>query len=90
MLSSILVEAEGADYARKSQFIPNARVIVEANDITAGARQLHAELRGMTDRIAELAHIGQTHFTFEDMLGDEDMRALMIQTVAEMEVSPMH
>jgi len=29
----ILVEAEGADYARKSQFIPNARAIVEANDI---------------------------------------------------------
>ncbi|MBQ3256790.1 MAG: hypothetical protein IJA67_05210 [Oscillospiraceae bacterium] len=30
----ILVEAEGADYARKSQFISNARAIVEANDIT--------------------------------------------------------
>ncbi len=37
----ILVEAEGADYARKLQFIPNARAIVEANDITAGERQLH-------------------------------------------------
>ncbi len=32
----ILVEAEGSDYARKSQFIPNARAIIEANDITAG------------------------------------------------------
>ena len=80
----ILVEAEGFGYARKSQFIPNARAIIEANDITAGERQLHAELKGMVDRIAELAHTGQKHFIFEDMLGDEDLRVLMIRTVAEM------
>ena len=80
----ILVEAEGSDYARKSQFIPNARAIIEANDITAGERQLHAELRGMAERIAELAHTGQKYFIFEDMLGDEDLRVLMIRTVAEM------
>ena len=30
----ILVEAEGADYARKSEFISNARAIIEANDFT--------------------------------------------------------
>ena len=34
----ILVEAEGADYARKSQFIPNARAIIEANDINVSFR----------------------------------------------------
>ena len=80
----ILVEAEGFGYARKSQFIPNARAIIEANDITAGERQLHAELKAMADRVAELAHTGQKHFVFEDMLGDEDLRVLMIRTVAEM------
>ena len=80
----IIVEAEGADYARKSQFIPNARALIEVNDITAGERQLHAELKGMADRIAELAHAGQKQFTFEEMLGDGDMRAMMIQAVAEM------
>ena len=80
----ILVESEGADYARKSQFISNARAIIEANDITAGEHQLHTELKGMADRIAQLAHTGQTHFTFEEMLGDGDMKAMMIQTVAEM------
>ena len=80
----ILVEAEGADYARKSQFIPNARAIVEANDITAGERQLHAELKAMADRIAELAHTGQKHFTFEEMLGDGNLKTMMIQAVAEM------
>ena len=38
----------------------------------------------MADQIAELAHAGQKHFIFEDMLGDEDLRVLMIRTVAEM------
>ncbi|MBE6857538.1 MAG: hypothetical protein E7500_09015, partial [Ruminococcus sp.] len=80
----ILVEAEGADYARKSQFIPNARAIIEANDITAGEHQLHAELKAMADRIAELTHTGQTHFTFEEMLGDGNLKTMMIQAVAEM------
>ena len=83
-IDGILVEAEGADYARKSQFIPNARAIIEANDITAGERQLHAELKAMADRIAELSHTGQQKFNFDDMLGDGDMKAMMIQAVAEM------
>ncbi len=80
----ILVEAEGSNYARKSEFISNARAIIEANDITAGERQLHAELRAIADRIAELAHTGQKQFTFEEMLGDGNMKAMMIQAVAEM------
>ncbi len=80
----ILVEAEGFGYARKSQFIPNARAIIEQNDFTESERKLHTELKAMADRIAELAHTGQKHFIFEDMLGDEDLRVLMIRTVAEM------
>ncbi len=28
----ILVESEGSDYARKSQFIPNARALIETNE----------------------------------------------------------
>ena len=80
----ILVKAESADYARKSQFIPNARAIIEANDITAGERQLHAELKGMANRIAELAHMGENTFSFGEILGDGNMKAMMIQAVAEM------
>ena len=37
----ILVEAEGADYARKSEFISNARAIIEQSEFTYGERQLH-------------------------------------------------
>lgn len=80
----ILVEAEGADYARKSQFIPNARAIIEQSEFTYGERQLHAELKGMADRIAELAHTGQQKFNFDDMLGDANLKAFLIQAVAEM------
>ncbi len=80
----ILVEADGSDYARKSQFIPNARAIVEANDVTAGERQLHAELKAMADRIAELAHMGENTFSFDEILVDGNMKAMMIQAVAEM------
>lgn len=80
----ILVEAEGADYARKSEFIPNARAIIDQSNFTAGERQLHDELEAMADSIAELAHIGQQKFNFDDMLGDGDMKAMMIQAVAEM------
>ena len=50
----ILVEAEGADYARKSEFISNARAIIEQSELTHGEHQLHAELKAMADRIAEL------------------------------------
>ena len=80
----ILVEAEGFGYARKSQFIPNARAIIEQSKFTAGERQLHAELEAMADSIAELAHTGQQKFNFDDMLGDANLKAFMIQAVAEM------
>ncbi len=80
----ILVEAEGSDYARKSEFIPNARAIIEQSELTHGERQLHAELKAMADRIAELAHTGQKHFTFEEMLGDGNLKVMMIQAVGEM------
>ena len=80
----ILVGAEGADYARKSQFIPNARAIIEQNDFTESERKLHTELKAMADSIAELAHTGQQKFNFDDMLGDANLKAFMIQAVAEM------
>ena len=40
-IDGILVEAEGADYARKSEFISNARAIIEQSELTHGERQLH-------------------------------------------------
>lgn len=80
----ILVEAEGFGYARKSQFIPNARAIIEQNDLTDSERKLHVELKAMADRIAELAHTGQETFIYADVESDTNLQELMIQAVAEM------
>lgn len=41
----ILVESEGSSYARKSQFIPNARALIESNELTISERKLHNSLK---------------------------------------------
>ena len=41
----ILVESEGSNCARKSQFIPNAISLVENNELTASERKLHKRLK---------------------------------------------
>ena len=37
----VLVESEGSNYARKSQFIPNSRALIESNELTVSERKLH-------------------------------------------------
>ena len=54
----ILVESEGSNYARKSQFIPNARALLESNELTAAETRLHNDLKKIADIVAELAHCG--------------------------------
>lgn len=69
----ILVEFEGSEYARKSQFIPNARALLESNELTAAETRLHSSLRKIADKIAELAHCGETSFTFDKLLEESDL-----------------
>ena len=44
----ILVESEGAKYARKSQFIPNARALIENNELTGAERRIHERLKAVS------------------------------------------
>ena len=60
----ILVESEGSNYARKSQFIPNASALIENRELTASERKLHNSLKKMVDYIAELVHCGENSFVF--------------------------
>lgn len=69
----ILVESEGSNYARKSQFIPNARALLESNELTISERKLHQELKQISDKIAERAHCGKTSFTFDELLEESDL-----------------
>lgn len=82
----ILVESEGSDYARKSQFIPNAKALLESNELTAAETRLHNKLKGIADKIAELAHCGEKSFTFEDLLeeSDLDVKAVLRDAVTAM------
>lgn len=82
----ILVESEGSNYARKSQFIPNARALVENNEMTASEQKLHNQLKQISDKIAELSHCGVKNFDFEELLdkSDLDLKSLLRDSVVEM------
>ena len=84
--NGILVESEDSSYARKSQFIPNARELIENNDLTASERKLHNSLKKIVDHIAELAHCGEKSFLFEELLEklDIDLKSLLRDSVTAM------
>ena len=69
----ILVESEGSNYARKSQFVPNARALLESNEMTSAETRLHNDLKKIADKVAELAHCGETSFTFDELLEESDL-----------------
>ena len=82
----ILVESEGMSYARKSQFIPNARALIESNELTVSERKLHNSLKKIVDHIAELAHCGENSFVFDELLekSDLDLKSLLRDSVVTM------
>lgn len=82
----ILVESEGSRYARKSQFIPNARALVENNELTSSEQKLHNGMKKIVDHIAELAHCGEKSFVFEEFLekSDLDFKSLLRDSVVTM------
>ncbi len=82
----ILVESEGSNYARKSQFIPNARALIESNELTISERKLHKELKQISEKIAELAHCGKKSFAFDELLekSDLDLKSLLRDSVVTM------
>ena len=78
--------AETSNYARKSQFIPNARALVENNEMTASEQKLHNSLKKLVDHIAELTHCGEKSFVFEELLAksDLDLKSLLRDSVVTM------
>ena len=82
----ILVESEGSSYARKSQFIPNAKSLIENNELTVSERKLHNSLKKIVDHIAELAHCGENSFVFDELLEkfDLDLKSLLRDSMVTM------
>ena len=81
----MLVESEGYGYARKSAFIPNARAILQRQEMTDAEMKLHRIIREVSDRFAELAHTGKKRFSIEDILQipKESFHELLVESVAE-------
>jgi len=63
----ILVNSELEDYVLKSQFIPDARMLAEAHGLTPAEWKLHAYLKKMVSRIAEMAHDRVHDFRFSEI-----------------------
>ena len=82
----MLVQAEGYDYARYSQFVPDARGLMENADMTEAKKKMHGCLRAITDKIAELSHRGEKSHCFSDLVEkmDMDFDTLLRQAVVEM------
>ena len=90
----ILVESEGMSYvpqghflrALKSQFIPNARALVENSELTVSEQKLHKSLKKIADKIAELANCGENSFVFDELLekSDLDLKSLLRDSVVTM------
>ena len=82
----ILVESEGSDYARKSQFIPNARALIENNEMTDAERKIHNKISVIAEKLAEMAHCGNKYFSFEDIFSEEtldEIKSTILQAVCE-------
>ena len=83
----ILVDSEGAKYARKSQFIPNARALIENNELTEAERRIHERLKEIAADIAEKTRCGESRFEPEEVLTEiitDDLRSNIMQAVIEM------
>lgn len=89
----LLIESEGAAYARYSQYIPMAKELVEMNQnpvilLTNSEKKLHELLHEMTDRIAEFSHSGYSEFSLDDVLEDlggnfDDVKKMLVEATAE-------
>ncbi len=78
--------AETSDYARKSQFIPNAMALIEDNEMTDAERKIHDKISAIAEKLAEMAYCGNKYFSFEDILSEEtldEIKSTVLQAVGE-------
>ena len=61
----ILVQCEGYDYARRSQFIPGAKNLIFAADFSAPEHRIHEALMKMAEEAAKHCHNGEKNLNFK-------------------------
>lgn len=89
----LLIESEGASYARYAQYISGAKELVEGNQntemtLTNGEKKLHKLLNETADRIAVFARLSYSEFSFDDVLQDigcdfDEVKKMLVESAAE-------
>lgn len=71
----LLIESEGTSYARYAQYVSGAKELVERHRnpemaLTNGEKKLHKLLIETADRIEIFTRLGNSEFSFDDVLQD--------------------
>ncbi len=89
----LLIESEGTSYARYAQYISGAKELVERHQnpemtMTNGEKKLHKLLIETTDRIEIFTRLGNSEFSFDDVLQDlgcdfDEVKKMLVESAAE-------
>ena len=89
----LLIESEGAAYARYAQYISEAKELVEVHQnpvisLTNGEKKLHELLSETAERIAVFAHLNYSEFSLDDVIQEldcdfDDVKKMLVEAVAE-------
>ena len=89
----LLIESEGASYARYAQYISGAKELVESHldseiSLTNGEKKLHNLLVETADRIEVFTSLNYSEFSFEDVLQDlgcdfDEVKKMLVESAAE-------
>lgn len=89
----LLIESEGSSYARYAQYISGAKELVERRQnpemsLTNGEKKLHKLLVETADRIEIFTRLGNSEFSFDDVLEDlgcnfDEVKKMFVESAAE-------
>lgn len=90
----LLIESEGASYARYAQYISGAKELVKRYQnpeisLTNGEKKLHELLSETADRIEVFSNLDYSEFSFDDILKDlgcdfDEVKKMLVESAAEM------
>lgn len=81
----LLVNSEGADYARYSQFIPNAREIIQRHEQTAALDNLKIHMDCCIDRwLKQNESENEFGIPLTDLIDDSNLAEIFVDYVSEM------
>lgn len=90
----LLIESEGASYARYDQYISGAKELVKSYknpeiSLTNGEKKLHELLSETADRIEVFSNLDYSEFSFDDILKDlgcdfDEVKKMLVESAAEM------